>query len=173
VVPPRGAPAAHYGIDTISPGSSNIHNLRVFRWINGYPDLPANDTVYVIDPDPAISEAVSTLLGTYDLPVQGFPDAETFLDYRAAQPLGHGCLLIEVKLPGLNGLALLRQLRGEGLGLPTIVLTNAHEPAMHRQAVQFGADRVVEKPLINDVLVYTIMNLLPEVRYAARRNGTV
>jgi FixJ family two-component response regulator len=130
------------------------------------------NTVYVVDPDPAISEAITTLLGTYDLQVSGFLDAETFLDFRAVEKLNRGCVMIEVNLPGLNGLALLRQLRAEDADLPIIILTNAHEPAMHRQAVRFGADRVVEKPLINDMLTYTVMNVLREFRHKNLLLGT-
>lgn len=127
------------------------------------------NTVYVIDPDSAITEAITALLGTYDLPVRAFLDAETFLDFRAVETIERGCVMIEVNLPGLNGLALLRQLRAEASDFPIIILTNAHEPAMHRQAVRFGADRVVEKPLINDMLTYTVMNVLHEFRRHDRR----
>lgn len=121
-------------------------------------------TIYVIDPDSAITEAIATLLGTYGLNVRTFPDAETFLDFRAHGNAGEGCIMIEVNLPGRGGLALLRQLRAEDANLPIIILTNAHEPAMHRQAVRFGADRVVEKPLINDTFTYTVMTVLREYR---------
>lgn len=122
------------------------------------------NTVYVVDPDPAIAEAVTALLGTYDLPVRAFLDAESFLAFRAVETIGRGCIMIEVNLPGLNGLALLRQLRAEGPDLPIIILTNAHAPAMHDQAVRFGADRLVEKPLINDMLTYTVISVLRENR---------
>lgn len=121
-------------------------------------------TLYVVDADTAITEAIATLLGTYDLNVRTFVDAETFLEFRAYGTMRDGCIMIEVNLPGRGGLALLRQLRAEGVTLPVIILTNAHEPAMHRQAVRFGADRVVEKPLINDTLTYTVINVLREYR---------
>lgn len=130
------------------------------------------NTVYVVDPDPAISEAITALLGTYDLHVSAFLDAETFLDFHALEPIQRGCVMIEVNLPGLDGLALLRQLRAENTDLPIIVLTNAHEPAMHRQAVRFGADRVVEKPLINDMLTYTVLSVLREIRPGSLLFGT-
>jgi len=130
------------------------------------------DTIYVIDPDPAISEAIAALLGTYNLQVKTFREAESFLAFRRTTDLAGGCLVIELNLPGLNGLALLRQLREEGTEVPIIVLTNAHEPVIHRQAVQFGADRVVEKPLINDMLTYTVMNVLPNARSGLLKNGT-
>lgn len=121
-------------------------------------------TIYVVDPDSAIAEATATLFGTYGLYVRTFPDAEAFLEFRAHGNVQDGCVMVEVNLPGLSGLALLRQLRAEGLNLPIIILTNAHEPSMHRQAVRFGADRVVEKPLINDMLTYTVMSVLREYR---------
>jgi len=124
----------------------------------------AGSTIYVVDPDSAITEAIATLLGTYGLSVRTFPDAEAFLAFSAHGNVQDGCVMLEVNLPGLSGLALLRQLRAEGMNLPIIILTNAHEPAMHRQAVRFGADRVVEKPLINDTLTYTVTTVLHEYR---------
>lgn len=130
-------------------------------------------TVYVVDPDAAITEAIATLLGTYGLDVGTFPDAEAFLEFRTRGSMSHGCVMIEVNLPGRGGLALLRQLRAEGVNLPIIILTNAHEPAMHRQAVRFGADRVVEKPLINDTLTYTVMSVLSEYRRHELQLGMV
>ena len=134
-------------------------------------DIP--HTVYVVDPDSAITEAIATLLGTYDLNVRTFLDAETFLEFHADGNVNDGCIMIEVKLPGQGGLALLRQLRSDGVNLPIIILTNAHEPAMHRQAVRFGADRVVEKPLINDTLTYTVANVLHEYRCRELQLGTL
>ena len=117
--------------------------------------------VHVVDPDEAIGEALSTLLGTYDIYVRAFSDAESFLRARSSWGSDHGCLLIEANLPGLNGLSLLRQLRDQGSSLPVIVLTNTQNSDLVRQALEFGATEVIEKSLINAFLVGRLPELLP------------
>ena len=117
--------------------------------------------VHVVDPDEAIGEALCALLGTYDINVQTFSDAESFLRARSSWDSDHGCLLIEANLPGLNGLSLLRRLRGQGSSIPVIVLTTTQNPDLVRQALQFGATEVIEKSLINAFLVGRLPELLP------------
>ena len=109
--------------------------------------------VYIVDPDEAIGEALSTLLGTYNVEVQVFPDAESFLQARSSWEMESGCVFIEADLPGLNGLTLLRRLRGQGFSGPVVVLANPQDHDIERQALRFGATNVMDKSLINDFLV--------------------
>ncbi len=122
-----------------------------------------HNIVHVVDPDEAIGEALSALLGTYGIYVRAFSDAESFLRARSSWGSDPGCLLIEANLPGLNGLSLLRQLRDQGSSLPVIVLTTTQNSALERQALQFGATEVIEKSLINAFLVGRLPELLPGI----------
>jgi len=69
----------------------------------------------LIDPDDACGEALTALLGTYNINVRTFPDAETFLAAHAEQCSSSCCLMVEVDLPGMDGLSLLRKLQARDL----------------------------------------------------------
>lgn len=116
--------------------------------------------VYVVDPDESIGDALTALLGTYDIQVRVFPTADLFLDAYSATSLTGCCLLVEANLPRLSGLSLLRQLRARGFTLPVIILTNPADQDIRQQAMQFGATDVLEKPLIKGVLAERLLKLL-------------
>lgn len=109
------------------------------------------ETVYIVDPDSAIRDALATLLGSFDISVEAYPDAETFL--RAVQFPPTGCVLSEVELPGLNGLGLLRELRRKGSPVPVVLITSDTKPGFVEQVRRAGAAGVLEKPFIGDDLV--------------------
>ena len=69
------------------------------------------ETVYLIDSDSAIRDALTTLLESYDIPVKAYSDSESF--FWAVRDVPTGCVLVEAELPGLNGLGLLRKLQGQ------------------------------------------------------------
>ena len=117
--------------------------------------------VHVVDPDEAIGEALSALLDTYEIDVRTFPDAESFVPARSSWDTAHGCVLIEINLPGLSGLWLLRWLRAQGFSLPVVILTNTRNDDIERHALEFGATDVIEKPFINAFLVERLSELLP------------
>ena len=123
--------------------------------------MSGSHIVHVIDPDAAIGEALSALLETYGIAVQGFPDAESFLCARAAGRIAGGCLLVDANLPGLSGLSLLRELHGQNSELPVIVLTDAASPEFRKQAQSLGAVDVLEKPLMNGFLLGRLSTLMP------------
>jgi FixJ family two-component response regulator len=103
--------------------------------------MPAEPlTVYVIDDDPAIRDALALMLGLGGHPTAVFPDAESFLE--ALQPAWRGCVVADLKLPGASGLELQATLRERGVGLPVVIIT-AHgdvmsaRAAFHAEAVDF------------------------------------
>lgn len=120
-----------------------------------------NTIVYVVDPDAAIGEALTTLLDTYGIDVQTFTDAESFLASKPVDGQGSECLLAEIDLPGANAFSLVRQLRADGYRFPVILLTNSPRHEIEAQARKFGATEVLEKPLINAFLVERLSELLP------------
>lgn len=97
-------------------------------------------TVYVVDDDPAIRDALALMLGIGGYRTLLFPDAESFL--QALEPRWSGCVVADLKLPGASGLELQAQLRVRGVALPVIIIT-AHgdvmsaRAAFHAEAVDF------------------------------------
>jgi len=138
------------------------------------------DTVYVIDPDDAIRDGLTTLLGALDIPVRGYSNAETFLDSHTARSLSQGCLSVGANLEGMGSLALLSRLRAQRVELPIVVLASTSKRYITEKALQAGAADVIEKPLVNGVLLNRLRHLLnraPGLLAAAPRlftllNGT-
>ncbi len=104
------------------------------------------DTVYVIDPDEAVRDRLTTLLGMFAVPVLGYADAETFLESTSLQGTSRGCLLVEAKLPGMASLALLRRLLAQDVDLPVVVLVSTSNRDVAEQALQAGAADLMDKP---------------------------
>lgn len=122
-----------------------------------------SDTVYIVDPDEAIRDALTTLLSTLNIHVLCYPDAETFLHCHSAKNLNRGCLLVEIDLPAMSGLALLKQLRAEGARLPIVLLSSTHDQAIADRALQAGANCVADKPLVDKLSLRRLLLLLRQV----------
>jgi len=117
------------------------------------------DTIYVIDPDEAVHEALITLLGVAGSRVFCYPNAEAFLASTVVSSAMGGCLLVEVDLPGMGSLALLRQLRARGIDVPVVVLTSISNSDIANQALKAGAVEVIEKPLVSGRLLQRLSSL--------------
>ena len=123
------------------------------------------DTVYVIDPDEAVHDALTTLLGVNNTRVVCYPNAEAFLSSTISHRSTRGVLLVEANLPGMGTLAFLRQLRIQGVDFPVVVLTSTSNREIAKQALKAGAMEVIEKPLVSDRL----LELLPGLATDASR----
>jgi FixJ family two-component response regulator len=117
------------------------------------------DTVYVVDPDEAVHDALKTLLGTTGTEVSCYANAEEFLDSGVVSDAMRGCLLVEIDLPGMGSLELLRQLRTRGVDTPVVALTSVSDSDMAKQALKAGAVVVIEKPLVSGRLLEQLNNL--------------
>lgn len=134
------------------------------------------ETVFIIDPDEAIREGLTALLGTLAIPVRCYPDAEAFLNSTVGQRRKGGCLVVEANLPGLCSLALLKKLRDEGCELPIVVLASTSNRDIAEQARRAGAADVIDKPLVNGLLLNRLQELLkptPGIMAAAPRSFTL
>ena len=120
-----------------------------------------DNTVHLVDPDAGVGQALSILLGLYDIRVRTYMDAETFLAAHSTGKPGYGCLFIEYELPDMNGLELLRELRNQDFNLPSIILTGAASRELRKQAFRLGAVDVIEKPLMYTFLLERLAQLLP------------
>src|SRR6185503_5948185 len=122
---------------------------------DGSADAP---TVFVVDDDPGIRDSARWLLESVGLRVETYDSAQSFLDaYVATRP---GCLILDVRLPGLNGLDLLDALRNRGATLPVIVVTAFGEVHSTVRAMKGGAIDVMEKPTRDQVLLDRVQQAL-------------
>ena len=80
-----------------------------------------NLTVFIVDDDPSVRDALGLLLGIHDYRVALFADADSFL--RAFKDHWRGCLLLDIRMPGMDGLTLQRSLQEQGAGLPVVIMT--------------------------------------------------
>lgn len=104
-----------------------------------------NLTVFIVDDDPSVRDALSLLLGIQDYRVAVFGDAESFL--KAYRKEWQGCVLLDIRMPGMDGLALQKHLAGLGSELPVIVMTGHGDVASAREAFRALAIDFLEKPI--------------------------
>lgn len=106
---------------------------------------PHVQTVYVVDDDPSVRESLSLLLRLRGYAVQAFGDGAAFLSHVA--PPGHGCVLLDLRMPGVAGLEVQQQLNARGVTMPVIILTAHGDVEAARSAFKAGAFDFLEKPV--------------------------
>ena len=125
--------------------------------------MSQSSLVYVIDDDPAMRDSLDFLLGAAGFAVRLFENAEAFLG--ALPGLGAGCVLTDVRMPGTDGIELLRLLNAAGPNrLPVIVMTGHGDIPLAVEAMKLGALDFLEKPFEDERLVAVIETAL-------KRNG--
>jgi two-component system response regulator DctR len=122
------------------------------------------DTVFIVDDDEAIRDALSWLLQSRGLEAVGFESAEAFL--AAWRPEWSGCLLLDIRMGGMSGLDLFDKLKDASSALPVIFLTGHGDVPMAVSALKKGALDFVEKPFNDNELVDRVVEALA---WAARR----
>ena len=112
-------------------------------------------SVFVVDDDPSMREALESLIRSAGLGVQTFASARDFLAHQHAE--APGCLL-DVQLPDLNGLDLQQELIKAGLEIPIVFITGYGDIPMSVQAMKAGAAEFLTKPFRDQDLVDAIQN---------------
>jgi FixJ family two-component response regulator len=108
-------------------------------------------TVFVVDDDDAVRAAVAAAGGLLGHPVRAFASAAAFLAaYTADQP---GCLVLDVKMPGMSGLELQRKLADDGVTLPVVMISGHADVRIAVEAMTLGAVTLLEKPFALDALL--------------------
>jgi FixJ family two-component response regulator len=128
---------------------------------------PAKPAVYVVDDDPSVRVAMERLLKSVGLTVKTFASAQEFLEQ--ATPEWSGCLIVDLRMPGMGGLDLQGQLSARQLSLPVIFLTGYGTVPASVQAMKAGAVDFLEKPVNDQTLLDAVHKALERDR-AARRN---
>lgn len=111
-------------------------------------------TVFLIDDDEDVRLALRLLLKTMGFAVQAFPDAASFLERPDRR--GLGCIVADVRMPGLSGLQLLERLAAEGGRMPVVVITGHGDVAACRRAFRSGAVDFLVKPVDEQVLLEAV-----------------
>jgi len=130
----------------------------------------AQPVVYVIDDDPSIREALAGLLRSVGLDVKLFSSTQQFLDYP--RPDAPGCLVLDVRLPGVGGLDLQSQLVRSDIHLPVVFITGHGDIPMSVQAMKAGAIEFLTKPFRDQELLDAIQLGIERDR-RRRRDGEV
>lgn len=108
-------------------------------------------TVFVVDDDSALRDALRELLGTAGLRVEAYADGATFLGSINAERVG--CIVLDMAMPGMTGHQVQAALKERGLELPIIFLTGHGDIPAAVRAVRAGALDFLEKPVRGDVLL--------------------
>lgn len=116
--------------------------------------MNAQPVVHVVDDDGAIRDALVLLLEAAGHTACAHADGATFLE--ALDPVQPGCVVADVRMPGLSGLDVQRVLRDRRVDLPVIIITGHADVAMAVQALKDGAADFIEKPFDEDVLLSAV-----------------
>jgi len=126
--------------------------------------MDRNGSICIVDDDEAVRDSMRVLVESYGYPVRDYPSAMAFLDdLRGREP---GCLLLDLHMPGMDGLELIELLRRRRVQTPAIIITGRKD-TIHQQRVKAaGVLTLLNKPVADDVLLGWIERAL-EKRAAA------
>ncbi len=120
--------------------------------------LEHESTVFIVDDDAVICDGISQLVETVGLKAKVFTSAQEFLDsYDTAQP---GCLVLDIRMPGISGLQLQEKLAESNIEFPIIFITGYGNVRMGVDAVKKGAIDFIEKPFEDQYLLDQINNAI-------------
>jgi len=130
---------------------------------------PERPVVFVVEDDPSMRPALESLIRSVGLRVQAFGSAREFLEQpRTAAP---SCLVLDVRLPGLSGLDLQRQLTATGVPIPIIFITGHGDIPMTVQAMKAGALEFLTKPFRDQELLDAVRKAIEKDRAAREQRA--
>jgi two-component system, LuxR family, response regulator FixJ len=137
---------------------------------------PAADrTVFVVDDDAAALDSLVMLLRSDGLNPSGFSSAQAFLD--SLTPEARGCVISDVRMPGMDGVQLIKTLKALNCILPVIVITGHADVTVAVQAMKSGAAEFIQKPFESELILRLVRGCLEEnddaVDEHAKRNRVV
>lgn len=122
--------------------------------------MSTEPVAYVVDDDPALRDALCTLLESVSIRSAAFAGAEELLRSGVLQQTRPACLLADVRMPGISGMTLLERLRESGVEIPTIVITAYGDIPMAVRAMKLGAVDFITKPLNPQAVLELVQNTL-------------
>ena len=130
-----------------------------------------HELVHLIDDDEDVRRAVSFLLSTAGFPVRVYESAVAFLE--KVEVAAKGCIVSDVRMPGMDGVELLRRLRERGIGMPAIIMTGHADVALAVSAMKAGAVDFIEKPFSDEVLLSAVRAGLSRMSRANQSSAEV
>lgn len=115
-------------------------------------------TIYVVDDDDAVRDSLQALLESRGFAAAAYDSAEAFL--AAYRPGGATCALVDLRMEGMDGIALLERLRADGIRLPVVLITGHGDVPVAVRAMKAGAADFIEKPYSNETLLASIARVL-------------
>ena len=120
--------------------------------------MPPSDIVHVIDDDAYVRQSLAFLLSTAGMPVRVYDSANAFL--KTLSQAQAGCIVSDVRMPGIDGIELKRRLAVAGVDLPVILMTGHGDVALAVEAMKAGAVDFIEKPFDGALLIAAIQAAL-------------
>ena len=115
-------------------------------------------TIFVIDDQPSVRDAIGEMLSVFGFTVEIFDSARRFLDKVAADR--PGCVVADVRMPGMDGIALVGEMARRQIGIPIILISGHADVPMAVAGIKAGADDFIEKPIDDAKLVAAINRAL-------------
>ena len=129
----------------------------------------SDTVVHVIDDDDAARDSLEFLLRSADFTVATYDSGTAFLG--ALPHIAQGCIVTDVRMPGLSGIELLRHLKGAAVNLPVIVVTGHGDVPIAVEAMKLGAVEFFEKPFDGDKMIAAVQTALNDWRKNADRDA--
>ena len=118
----------------------------------------AGNLISIVDDDESVRRTTKLLVESFGYRAAVFESAESFL--KSDQLYDTACLVVDVHMPGMNGLQLQSHLAGEGYSIPTIFITAYGDKESRRQAMEAGAVAFLAKPFSDEQLLKSIRSAL-------------
>jgi two-component system response regulator FixJ len=112
-------------------------------------------TVFVVDDQPSVRHALYEMLSAFGYKVEAHDSADSLL--RALGPERHGCVVADVRMPGMDGIELVRELARRQISMPVVLISGHGDVPMAVAAIKVGAEDFIEKP-IDDVHLVAAIN---------------
>jgi len=122
--------------------------------------MPNDGIVHVIDDDDAMRDSLAFLFKSAKVPAETYESADAFMS--KLPQLNGGCVVTDVRMPGMSGLDLLKRLRELKIGVPVIVITGHGDVPLAVEAMKHGASDFLEKPFDDDLLLGAVRSALSQ-----------
>lgn len=131
--------------------------------------MPDTQTVYIVDDDDAARQSLEFLLKSHKLTVQAYESAIAFLE--ALPNIGSGCVITDVRMPGMSGIELLKRLKSMANPVPVIIITGHGDVPLAVEAMKYGAADFLEKPFEEELLLGAVRSALNRLEKDGKREA--
>jgi len=131
--------------------------------------MPDSPVAHVIDDDEALRDSLSFLLSSVDIPVVTYASATEFL--KVLPEISTGCIVTDIRMPGMSGIELLRHLKQGGSPLQVIVITGHGDVPLAVEAMRLGAADFIEKPFDDEVFIASVRTAIARQKQEDRSHA--